>query len=187
MRVTHIIRSYREGLGYEENHLGHFQMLGGAEVSLVTSVLPSGTWQKTSDTVLSHVSDNFVPYEDRGVYIHRLKANFHARNYSQVALRGLKNTLRQTSPDIVHIHGPVGTLCVQSLITVRSLDISAVVDNHLCYFNLRPYDLKKRIYYRSLFRRAVLPHFDSAIGRYIPLMPDSEAVLHNELGIRMTV
>ncbi len=63
------------------------------------------------------------------------------------------------------------------------------MDNHLCYFNLRPYDLKKRIYYRSLFRRAILPRFGSAIGRYIPLMPDSEAVLHNELGIpydRMT-
>ena len=65
----------------------------------------------------------------------------------------------------------------------------AVVDNHLCYFNLRPYDLKKRIYYRSLFRRLIRPLLDSAVGRYIPLMPDSEAVLHNELGIaydRMT-
>ena len=189
MRVTHIIKSYREGLGYEENHLGHFQTLAGAEVSIVTSVLPSGTWQQTSDRVLLHVSDNFVPYEDKGVRIHRLKAGFHARNYSQVALRGLKNALSETGPDIVHIHGPVGALCVQALFAARSLDIPTVVDNHLCYFNLRPYGLRKRIYYRSIFRRGILPHFDSAIGRYIPLMPDSEAVLHNELGIaydRMT-
>ncbi len=183
MRVTHIIASYREGLGYEENHLGHFQTLAGAEVSLITSVLPSGTWQQTSDEVLSDVSDNFAPYEDRGVRIHRLKAGFSARSNSQVALRGLRDTLRRTRPDIVHVHGPVGTLCVQALLVARSLDIPAVVDNHLCYFNLRPYNLKKSIYYRSLFRRAILPYFDSVIGRYIPLMPDSEAVLHNELGI----
>ena len=189
MRVTHIIASYREGLGYEENHLGHFQTLAGAEVSLITSVLPSGTWQQTSDEVLSDVGDNFAPYEDRGVRIHRLKAGFSARSNSQVALRGLRDTLRRIRPDIVHVHGPVGTLCIQAFITARSLDIPAVVDNHLCYFNLRPYDLKKRIYYRTLFRRVILPRFKSAVGRYIPLMPDSEAVLHNELGIpydRMT-
>ena len=189
MRITHIIRSYREELGYEENHLGHFQTLDGSKVSYITSVLPSGTWQQTSDRTLSYVSDNFVPYEDKGVHIQRLEARFNARNYSQVVLRGLKAATRQTRPDILHIHVPVGALSVQALITARSLDVPAVVDNHLCYFNLRPYDLKKRIYYRSLFRRAILPRFGSVIGRYIPLMPDSEAVLHNELGVpydRMT-
>ena len=183
MRVTHIIASYQEGLGYEENHLGHFQTLAGAEVSLVTSILPSGMWQQTSDQKLTDSSDQLQPYEDRGVRIHRLEAGLRARSNSQVLLRGLKNTLRQANPDILHIHGPVGALCVQSMLAARSLDIPAVVDNHLCYFNLRPYDLKKRIYYRSLFRRGILPLLDSVVGRYIPLMPDSEAVLHNELGI----
>ncbi len=183
MRVTHIIASYREGLGYEENHLGHFQTLAGSQVSLITSVLPSGMWQQTSDTELANVGNALDPYEDRGVRIHRLEASFRARDNSQIVLRGLRDTLRHIRPDILHIHGPVGALCVQALLTARSLDIPAVVDNHLCYFNLRPYDLKKRIYYRSLFRRAILPRFDSTVGRYIPLMPDSEAVLHNELGI----
>lgn len=189
MRVTHIIASYQEGLGYEENHLGHFQTLAEAEVSLITSVLPSGMWQQTSDTALSDVGDTAVPYEDRGVHIHRLPAGFRARANSQVLLRGLRLTLRQIHPDILHIHGSVGLLCIQSLLIAHSLGIPTVVDNHLCYFNLRPYDLKKRIYYRSLFRRTILPLLGSMVGRYIPLMPDSEAVLHNELGIpydRMT-
>ncbi len=183
MRVTHIIASYQEGLGYEENHLGHFQTLAGAEVSLVTSILPSGMWQQTSDQKLTDSSGQLQPYEDRGVRIHRLEAGLRARANSQVLLRGLENILRQANPDILHIHGPVGALCVQSMLAARSLDIPAVVDNHLCYFNLRPYNLKKRIYYRSLFRRGILPLLDSVVGRYIPLMPDSEAVLHNELGI----
>ncbi len=189
MRVTHIIASYREGLGYEENHLGHFQTLAGAEVSLVTSILPSGMWQQTSDTELSNTGDALKPYEDRGVRIHRLEAGLRARANSQVLLHGFKSALRQVNPDILHIHGPVGLLCIQALLAARSLDIPAVVDNHLCYFNLRPYDLKKRIYYRSLFRRGILPLLGSVVGRYIPLMPDSEAILHNELGIeyhRMT-
>ena len=189
MRVAHIIASYREGLGYEENHLGHFQTLAGAEVSLITSVLPSGMWQQTSDQELPAFTGQTEPYKDRGVRIHRRPAGFRARANSQVLLRGLREILRQIPPDILHIHGPVGLLCIQSLLNARSLNIPAVVDNHLCYFNLRPYHLKKRIYYRSLFRRGILPLLDSVVGRYIPLMPDSEAVLHNELGIaydRMT-
>ena len=189
MRVTHIIASYQEELGYEENHLGHFQTLAGAEVSLISSVLPSGMWQQTSDTTLSSTGVSLGPYEDRGVHIHRLETNFRARANSQIVLRGLKDTIRQIHPDILHVHGPVGTLCIQALLTARSLDVPVVVDNHLCYFNLRPYGLSKRIYYRSLFRRLILPRFQGVIGRYIPLMPDSEAVLHNELGIpydRMT-
>lgn len=189
MRVTHIIRSYRKGLGYEENHLGYFQTLAGTEVSYLTSVLPSGTWQQTSDEKLSTTSDSFEPYDDRGVQVHPLMTVLHARNYSQVVLQDLKHSISRTRPDIIHIHVPVGALSVQALLAARSLDIPAVADNHLCYFNLRPYDLKKRIYYRSLFRRAILPLLDGVVGRYIPLMPDSEAVLHNELGIphdRMT-
>ena len=189
MRVAHVIGSYREGFGYEENHLPHFQVLAGADVSLVTSVLPPDERRQTADAVLPDGSAAPAPYEYRGVVIHRLEARFRARKGSQVALRGLKDTLRRIRPDILHVHGPIGTLFVQAMVTARSLDLPTVVDNHLCYFNLRPYHLAKRTYYRSLFRRAVLPRFDSAIGRYIPLMPDSAAVLHNELGVpydRMT-
>ena len=102
------------------------------------------------------MGDALKPYENRGVRIHRLEAGLRARANSQVLLRGLKDTLRNIRPDILHIHGPVGLLFIQALLAARSLGIPAVVDNHLCYFNLRPYDLKKRIYYRSLFRRGIL-------------------------------
>ena len=183
MRVAHIITSYQEGLGYEENHLGHFQTQAGLEVSLVTSALPPGMWQQTSDQKLSASARQSEPYEDQDVQIYRLNASVRARANSLILLRGLKAKLRHIRPDILHIHGPVGLLCIQSLLVARSLDIPAIVDNHICYFNLRPYNLQKRIYYRSLFRRILLPFFDGVVGRYIPIMPDSEAVLHNELGI----
>ena len=183
MRVAHVIVPFREGFGYEANHLPHFQTLAGADVSLVTSVLPPGQTEQTADPARSNDSEAPVSYDYRGVTIHRLETGFRARKGSQVALRGLKETLRGIRPDIVHVHGPVGALFVQAMVTARSLDLPTVVDNHLCYFNLRPYHRAKRTYYRSLFRRVVLPRFGSAIGRHLPLMPDSEAVLHNELGV----
>ena len=183
MRVTHVIGGFRDGYGYEENHLPHFQTLEGAEVSLVTSVLPPGEPTPAAATGVSSVREGPVSYEYRGVAIHRLEAGFRARKGSQVVLRGLKDTLREIRPDILHVHGPIGALFFQAMATARGLDVPAVVDNHLCYFNLRPYHLAKRTYYRSLFRRVMRPLFASAVGRYIPLMPDSEAVLHNELGV----
>ena len=183
MRVAHVIGAFRDGYGYEENHLPHFQTLGGAQVSLVTSVLAPGERVPTGGASRSGLGESPGSYEYRGVAIHRLEAGFRARKGSQVVLRGLKDTLRGIRPDILHVHGPIGALFFQAMATARGLDVPAVVDNHLCYFNLRPYHLAKRTYYRSLFRRVVRPMFASAIGRYVPLMPDSEAVLHNELGV----
>ena len=183
MRVAHVIGAYREGFGYEENHLPHFQTLAGAEVSLVTSVLPPGESTLPAATGVSNAGEGSGSYEYRGVAVHRLETGFRARKGSQVVLRGLKDTLSGIRPDIVHVHGPIGALFTQAVLTTRALALPAVVDNHLCYFNLRPYHLAKRTYYRWLFRRVMRPLLASAIGRYIPLMPDSEAVLHNELGV----
>ena len=134
----------------------------------MTSVLPPGERRQAADSARSSGDEAPAPYEDRGATIHRLPAGFRARKGSQVALRGLKDTLRRIRPDILHVHGPVGALFVQALVTARSLDLPAVVDNHLCYFNLRPYHRAKRTYYRALFRRAILPRFGSAIGATSP-------------------
>ena len=183
MRVAHVIVPFREGFGYEANHLPHFQSLAGADVSLVTSVLPPVDPAETAGAAQPDGAHAPASYDYRGVAVHRLETRFRARKGSQVALGGLKDTLRGISPDVVHVHGPIGALFLQATVTARSLDLPTVVDNHLCYFNLRPYHVAKRTYYRSLFRRALLPLLDSAIGRYIPLMPDSEAVLHHELGV----
>ena len=183
MRVAHVIGAFRDGYGYEENHLPHFQTLEGTDVSLVTSVLAPGESAPTVAAGPSNGGESPGSYEYRGVAVHRLEAGFRARKGSQVVLRGLKDTLRGIRPDIVQVHGPIGALFVQAMVTARALDVPAVVDNHLCYFNLRPYHLAKRTYYRSLFQRVVRPLLAGAIGRYIPLMPDSEAVLHNELGV----
>ena len=183
MRVAHVIGGYRDGYGYEENHLPHFQALEGAEVSLVTSTLPAGERAESPGGRGSNAGESPVSYEYRGVAVHRLEAGFRARKGSQVALRGLKETLRAIGPDVVHVHGPIGALFTQATMTVRALDLPAVADNHLCYFNLRPYHLAKRTYYRGLFRRVLGPLLGSAVGRYVPLMPDAEAVLHDELGV----
>ena len=185
MRVAHVTIFYQEGLGYEENYLGFFQASSGADVSIITSTLPVATWQGRNQ--FQTEKENGIN-KKFNVSIHRLEAIFQARNGTQVLLRGLRNTIKKIDPDIMHIHGPVGMLTFQALMAAKALDIPVVVDNHLCYFNLRPYTFLKWIYYRA-FGWIILRSFDSVVGRYLPLMADCENVLHHELGVpyeRMT-
>ena len=182
MRVAHIVGSYREGLGYEENHLGFAQASLGTEVHLITALGDPHTWAGLQGPTKVMRDDEPGIYEDRGVTIHRLFPHLRLRNGSQIVLRGLKNTLKTIEPDILHIHSPVGILTIQALATAKSLDIPIVIDNHLCYHNMRPYGRLKRIYYYAS-GRTVLRYFDSVIHRYLPLTRDSEEVLHSELGV----
>ncbi len=185
MRVAHVTVSYQEGLGYEENHLPFFQAGMGADVSVITSPLPLAWWQG-----LEHLQTGTAPgvYEERGIRIHRLKARFRSRKGTQFLLEGLKSALRETKPDILHIHNPIGYLTVQALSAAKALGLPAVIDCHLWRFLTYPRGPVRRAYYQ-LFRRLVLPHYGSVIKRYIPLGPEPEDILHDLFGIphsRMT-
>ena len=179
MRVAHITVSYQEGLGYEENNLAFFEARLGADVSFITHNLPLAWWQG-----IGHFQTEIPPrvYEDRGVQVHRLRTVFRARKGTQFFLEGLKNTLREIKPDILHIHNPVGAVNLQALAAAKSLGLPAVVDCHLWHFLTYPRSPARRAYFQ-LFRRVILPYYDSVIKRYIPLGPDPEDLLHGLYGI----
>ena len=179
MRVAHVTVSYQEGLGYEENHLPFFQAGLDAGVSIVTTPLPLAWWRG-----LDHFQTGAAPgvHEERGVRIHRLKARFQARKGTQFLLQGLRRTLTEIKPDILHIHNPVGSLTVQTLAAAKALGLPVVIDCHLWRFLTYPHRLAGQAYY-GLFRRVFLRYYGSVIKRYIPLGPDPEEVLHNLFGI----
>ena len=188
MKVAHVIPYYQEGLGYEENHLGFAQAALGKQVTIVTSDRPLIQWgsttvnnSRTSDLTHPPVLHN-QRYTDRGVAIHRLEPMVEARSHAQLILRGLKSVIVQERPDIMHLHAPSGLLTIQTLWTARALRIPVVIDCHLCYFNLTPYNWMKRVYY-GVFRKLILPRFGQTVGRYLPQTPDSAILLMNELGL----
>ena len=179
MRVAHITINYQEGLGYEDNHLPFQQARLGADVSLITHNLPLAWWQG-----LAHFQTETRPgvYEERGVRIHRLRARFQTRKGTQFLLTGLKKTLQEIRPDILHLHSPVGAPTVQALAAAKALNLPVVIDCHLWYFWTYPRGPVRRAYYQ-LFRRGFLPYYSSVIKRYIPLGPEPEDLLHDLLGI----
>lgn len=182
IKVAHVVHYYQPGLSYEENHLSFAQAALGAEVTLVTSTGLVPEWEQGAQ-----------PFPrgwgvERGVNVVRLRPRAQAWGRRQLLLRGLGDALSRAAPDVLHVHSATGLLTLQALSWARSRGVPVVIDSHLCYFNILPRGIVKTLYYRALFRY-LLPRFGGVITRYVPLMPDAEAVLRNELGIpyeRMT-
>ena len=112
------------------------------------------------------------------------------RGRRQLVLRGLGDALSRAAPDVLHVHSATGLLTLQALSWARRRRVPVVIDSHLCYFNILPRGLAKT----ALLPRPIPPPAAPAlpqdvIARYVPLMPDAESVLRNELGVpydRMT-
>ena len=177
MRVAHVVHYYQPGLSYEENHLGFAQAALGVEVTLVTSTGLLPEWEKGARPFARGWG------VEREVTVVRLQPRLEAWGGRQFLLRGLGDALSRAAPDVLHLHSATGLLTLQALSWARRRGVPVVIDSHLCYFNILPRGAVKTLYYRALFRYLLLPRFRAVIARYAPLMPDSESVLHNELGV----
>jgi glycosyltransferase involved in cell wall biosynthesis len=168
-------------LGYEENHLGFAQAALGAEVTIVTSTELPHQWAAYSKNG-GESNANAGTVIDKGVTIRRLTSAFEIQSRSQLILKGLGAVFEDEFPDILHLHAPVGGLTVQSLRYARTQKIPVVIDSHINYFNLRPFNTKKRAYYQA-FARLILPFYRSVVKRFLPHTPDAETVLDRVLNI----
>ncbi|MDP6512977.1 MAG: glycosyltransferase family 4 protein [SAR202 cluster bacterium] len=181
MKVVHVVPHYQEGLGYEENHLGFQQAALGAEVTIVTSTELPHQWAAYSGNGNAPKAEAGV-HTDRGVKIRRLSPAIEVRSRSQLLLKELGAIFADEFPDILHLHAPVGVLTLQSLKHARAQKLPVVIDSHINYFNLRPFDTKKRAYYQA-FSRLALPYYGSVVKRYLPHTPDAETVLNRVLNV----
>lgn len=181
MKVVHVVPHYQHGLGYEENHLGFAQAELGAQVSIVTSTELPHQWSGYVQDAAARKGQTGVEI-DRGVTIRRLPPALQVRSRSQLLLRRLGETIKNESPDIIHLHAPVGVLTLQALKHARAQGLPAVIDSHINYFNLRPFNVVKRAYYQS-FARVLLPYYRSVVKRFLPHTPDAETVLAKVLRI----
>ena len=181
MKVLHVVPHYQGGLGYEENHLGFAQATLGVEVTIVTSTGLPHQWAAYSNNGVESTS-NAGTVIDRGVTIRRLLPTIEVQSRSQLILKGLGTVFEDEFPDVLHLHAPVGGLTVQSLRFARTQSIPVVIDSHINYFNLRPFNMKKRVYYQA-FARLILPLYRSVIKRFLPHTPDAETVLDRVLKI----
>jgi glycosyltransferase involved in cell wall biosynthesis len=178
MKIVHLVPYFHPGLGYEENHLAFAQAELGLDMTLISSTIPAPGFESEVPNGAFESGEE----DSAGVRIVRLSPGLQLRNSSQIHLKGLKSAIASQSPDLIHIHNPVGILSLQGLWAARNLNIPIVLDSHINYQNLGGYGVVRRLYYR-LFRQIFLPYFKSQIKVFLPGTPDIEMVLKSELGI----
>ena len=87
-------------------------------------------------------------FEDNGIKIHRLPVFLEHRGSNQIILMGLKSKLRELKPDIVHAHGEVNPITLQTVVYCKRLGFKVFVDSHSNNDNFVLNSILKRLYYR---------------------------------------
>src|SRR5437667_674005 len=130
MRIAHVVSWYVPGLGYEENYLPMEQAAAGNQVLVITSNrLPSTLLDVSSVEELFPGGRTMAgTYHDNGVSIRRLEST--PELFGQEVFPGLHRVLKEFKPDIVHAHGALAPISLQTLLLRGRLRYKLVIDDH---------------------------------------------------------
>jgi glycosyltransferase involved in cell wall biosynthesis len=165
MKITHLCLNgvFTDGWNYQENMLAKYHKLSGYDVTVITT---EWMWDESGSLVKSP-KNQYI--NDDGVEIRRLplkgKDTFHKtfRRY-----RGLYQSLVDSNPDILFIHGPqtIDTLTIKKF-AKEYTQVQIFADNHADFSNSATNWLSKVVLHKIIWRRCVrllIPYVDTFYG-----------------------
>ncbi|OLE74420.1 hypothetical protein AUG19_08745 [archaeon 13_1_20CM_2_54_9] len=180
MRIVHVIGHYIPRLGYEENCLPEAQAKAGNEVVLVTSNRLPPDFAQFSQQEKDSASDNDSPESGQGmVEVIRLPSTPSVSGI--IVLNGLGRTLRNLSPDVVHVHGALSLCAIQCLLYQKRTRYGLIVDDHSHSRNVHIDTAYKRAYVRAAITAYRI--CDRSVGAFVPVTPAASVFLETQLGI----
>jgi glycosyltransferase involved in cell wall biosynthesis len=168
-------------MGYEENFLPAEQIKLGHEVQIVTSDrAPFGVWHSIGRFLDQRIIGSGV-FEYDNVTVNRLPCRFEVINGGQVILKGLRRTLRDLKPDVVHVHGALTASALLAVWYSKELGYKVFVDDHLNYCNLQIDSAVKKVYLQlaRLFYRV----YGKRVSFWMPTTYASEQLLQSLLAV----
>jgi glycosyltransferase involved in cell wall biosynthesis len=157
MKIVHVMSWYMPNMGYEENFLPAEQSKLGHQVQIITADrLPAYIGYK--DYIGKVFDERIIGsgiFDYNNVTVHRLHCRFEVVNGGQVILKGLRKTLRDLKPDIVHAHGTLTPLAILAVWYSKELGYKVFVDDHSHAGNFKIDSVLKKTYVRvaALFYR----------------------------------
>lgn len=181
MRIAHVFNWYIPGLGYEENHLPAAQASNGHEVFLLASNrLPHVLMQASHFRGLypeGAISES--SFTDGNLEVRRLPCTPEIRG--QIALIGLRDSLAEFGPEVVHSHGVSSMPSLQSLFLQKRMKFKLFIDDHTNLSNLRIDEFITRSLVRAI--RGIHSLMESCVAHYISVTPASARILVRYFGI----
>ena len=184
LNIAHVTSYYMPGLGYQENFLPFEQAKLGHEVHIITGnrFAPHPSYDTVYEPRMGPRFLDTGDKEERGVIVHRLAVPFELQRHNNPWIAGSISLLDQLTPDIIHLHGVTPWSSLRVIFSPSAKLHRIVVDHHLCKFNLVPFTVAKRIFYRA-FRSICAKHAQRRVKAWLPINEDAKDVLDDVLGI----
>jgi glycosyltransferase involved in cell wall biosynthesis len=178
MKIVHVLHPFVPGLGYQENYLPAKQRELGHDVTVLTS-------DRFPAKFRDHVGADRFPLGTTvhdGVPVRRLGTRFEVSTLGDVALDGLWPALDDLDPDVVHLHNLISPRTLQTLAYAATSRAKLFVDVHIDNDNFHLDTSVKRVAFEG-FKRTVLPLLVRRADGFLPVNPQSEVFLREELSI----
>lgn len=176
MRIAHVQHPYVPNLGYQENHLPAEQGRLGHDVHVVTSdFLPAKFRDGTRDASVG-------TFRDDGVPIHRLPVYVRGESIDEPMLKGLHRVLEQIDPDVIHSHGLIGFIPLQTALHAWRTGTDLFYDVHVDNDNFHLDTPVKRLGF-ALYRRGVLRTLVGQSNAVMAVNPLAREFVERELGV----
>jgi glycosyltransferase involved in cell wall biosynthesis len=114
-------------------------------------------------------------FEENSVTIHRLPVLLEYAESNQIILKGLKSKLSELKPDIVHAHGEIFPITLQTIVYCKRLGFKVFVDSHSNNDNFVLNSILKRLYYR--FAKIFYTFLEGRVQCWLPVTYASKELL----------
>ncbi|OEU42515.1 hypothetical protein BGV40_09125 [Methanosarcina sp. Ant1] len=181
LKIVHVMNWYIPKMGYQENYLPSEQKKLGYDVEIITSDrIPSFKEFRGE----FHDEERIIGeglFEENNITIHRLPVLLEYKGSNQVIIMGLKSKLRELKPDIVHVHGEINPVTLQTIICSKRLRFKVFVDSHSNSDNFILNSPLKRLYYR--LAKAFYIIFGERVQCWLPVTNASKDLLTEYFGV----
>lgn len=173
---------YVPNMGYQENHLPHYQQKLGHDVQIITSdrfpLLP-GYRNHIGKYNDSRIVGSGL-FEDNGIKIHRLPARLEIVDGGQLFLSGIQQAIKEIHPDVVHVHGGFSILALQILSYNQEYKIFIDDHSHKDALNLNSFAKKIAV----LVIRTLINSRIDKVNCWLPVTMASRELLQHHLQIQ---
>lgn len=175
MKVVHVMNWYIPNMGYQENFLPSEQKKLGYDVEIITSDrIPSFKEFRGEIRDDERIIGEGL-FEENNVTIHRLPVLLEYTGSNQIILKGLKSKLSELKPDIVHAHGEIFPITLQTIVYCKRLGFKVFVDSHSNNDNFVLNSILKRLYYR--FAKIFYTFLEGRVQCWLPVTYASKELL----------
>jgi glycosyltransferase involved in cell wall biosynthesis len=181
MRIVHLVDYFQPALGYQEFFLAREQIKLGHDAMVVTSdrYAPYPDYDRTARPILGDRIQQPGQRVEEGIPTIRLKTRYEKS--FRTFLSGVRSTLEEYKPDIVHAHTVCHFTTLQAVLHKPKLHYRLLVDDHMHRVNLNT-GIGGRLFY-AFFRSFCAPFYRKHADALVGITEETAGIMKEVFGL----